>query len=252
MNQRDFAASHYGTRADAYVQSQVHASGEDLDEMEAVLRGRQIDNALDLGCGGGHVSYRVAKYAQRVVACDVTPSMLDAVAKAAAERGLANIETRLAPAESLPFEPGCFDTVLCRFTAHHWADFAAGVREARRVIRTGGMAVFIDTIAPAKRVLDTHLQTMELLRDPSHVRNYTVAEWCVALGEAGFAVKRCTVRRLRMEFESWIKRTHVPTETAKAILKLQSGAPEIVREYYDIATDGSFDLETATMVVGAV
>ncbi len=252
MSQRDFAASHYGARADAYVQSQVHASGEDLDEMEGVLSGHPVHSVLDLGCGGGHVSYRAAKYADRVVACDVTPSMLEAVERTAAERGLTNIETRLAPAEALPFDQGGFDAVLCRFTAHHWSDFAAGLREARRVIRPSGVAVFIDTVAPARRVLDTHLQAMELLRDPSHGRNYAVAEWCAALAEAGFAMQRCTIRRLRMEFKSWIKRTRTPAETAEAILRLQRGAPEIVRQYFDISPDGSFDLETATMVVEAV
>ncbi len=251
MTQRDFAASHYGARAEAYVQSQVHASGDDLDEMEGILSLRHARNVLDLGCGGGHVSYRAAKYADRVVACDVTPSMLEAVAKTAAERGLANIETRLAPAEALPFEPNCFDMVLCRFTAHHWTDFAAGLREARRVMQPGGVAVFIDTIAPMRRVLDTHLQAMELLRDPSHVRNYTVAEWGAVLAEAGFALERCTVRRLRMEFASWTKRTRTPAETVEAILRLQNGAPEIVRDYFEIAPDGSFNLETATMVVEA-
>ncbi len=252
MTQREFAASCYGARADAYVQSQVHASGEDLDEMEAVLRGRRASRVLDLGCGGGHVSYRAARYADNVVACDVTPSMLEAVAKTAVEKGLANIETRLAPAEALPFESGSFDAVLCRFTAHHWSDFAAGLREARRVIQPGGWAVFIDTVAPVRRVLDTHLQAMELLRDPSHVRNYAVAEWCAVLAEAGFALQRCTVRRLRMEFETWVKRTNTPLETAQAILRLQQGAPDIVRHYFNIAPDGSFDLETATMVVEAI
>ncbi len=252
MTERDFMASHYSTRADAYVQSSVHASGEDLDEMEAVLSNLRARNVLDLGCGGGHVSYRASKYADRIVACDVTPSMLDAVAKTAAEKELTNIVTQLARAEALPFEPGNFDMVLCRFTAHHWSDFSAGLREARRVIQPGGLAVFIDTVAPAKRVLDTHLQAIELLRDPSHVRNYAVAEWCAMLAEADFALQRCTVRRLRMEFKSWTERTRTPVETAEAILRLQQGAPEIVRQYFNIARDGSFDLETATMVVEAV
>lgn len=252
MTQSDFAASHYGVRADAYVRSQVHASSEDLDEMEEILGRRRSHNALDLGCGGGHVSYRAAKYADHIVACDVTPSMLEAVAKEAARKGLENIETFLASAEALPFGAGYFDTVLCRFTAHHWSDFAAGLREARRVIQAGGAAVFIDTVAPVRRVLDTHLQAMELLRDPSHVRNYTVAEWCVLLAEAGFSLQRCTVRRLRMEFESWVERTRTPTDTAAAIFRLQRAAPEDVKHYFNIAEDGSFELDVATLVVEAI
>ncbi len=252
MTEQNFAASHYGARADAYVQSQVHASGADLDEMEAFLAESHHHSVLDLGCGGGHVSYRAAKHAGRVVAYDVTPTMLDAVARTAAQKGLANIETSQGTAEALPFDAGSFDAVLCRFTAHHWSDFAAGLREARRVIQPGCSAVFIDTIAPARRVLDSHLQAMELLRDPSHVRNYTLAEWFGALAEAGFAVQRCTVRRLRMEFASWIKRTATPVDAAHAVLRLQQGAPDSVKQYFRIAPEGDFDLEAATIMVKAV
>ncbi|MGE4481816.1 class I SAM-dependent methyltransferase [Acidocella sp.] len=220
--------------------------------MEIVLSRRDISKALDLGCGGGHVSYRAALYAAHVTACDVTPSMLDAVARTAREKGLNNIETCLAPAEKLPFGDASFDAVLCRFSAHHWVDFSGGLREARRVADMGAVGVFIDTVAPPGSVSDTHLQAMELLRDPSHVRNYAVAQWCGALAEAGFAVQSCTTRRVRMEFESWVKRTHTPVHMVEAILGLQRGAPDIVGRYFAIAPDGSFDLDVATMIVRAI
>lgn len=252
MNQRNFTADHYGVRTEAYVQSQVHAAGEDLDEMEAMLRALKPERVLDLGCGGGHVSYRAAKYARNVFACDITHGMLEAVAKEAATKGLENIETKQAAAEDLPFEAGYFDVALCRFTAHHWSDFLAGLKQARRVIKPGGTALFIDTLAPVQRVLDTHLQAMEVSRDPSHVRNYSVVEWCCALAEAGFSMRNCTVRRLRMEFKSWTQRTRTPEVTVAAIRQLQNSAPESVRDYFKISDDGSFELEVASMQVQAI
>ena len=39
----------FGPRAQAYVQSAVHASGEDLDALEALARRRRPTRALDLG-----------------------------------------------------------------------------------------------------------------------------------------------------------------------------------------------------------
>ena len=78
-------------RAAAYVASAVHSSGADLDQIEAFVRGRAGARVLDLGCGGGHVSYRVAPHVREVVACDLTPDMLAQVKRPAAERGLANI-----------------------------------------------------------------------------------------------------------------------------------------------------------------
>lgn len=251
MSQQEFAAAQYAPRAADYVTSIVHAGGPDLDQIEALLAGMGEAVVLDLGCGGGHVSYRAAPHVARVVAVDVTAEMLRQVKKAASERGLGNIETRQAAAEALPFAEGAFDVVLCRFSAHHWQDFAAGLREARRVLKPGGLAVFIDTVAPNARVLDTHLQAMELLRDASHVRNYAVPEWVAELARAGFSLREFTLRRLRMEFPVWIARTQTPPEMAAAIRRLQRGAPDEVQAYFGIGADGSFDVDSAAFVLGA-
>jgi len=247
-SQPNFAATHYAPRAQDYVTSAVHSSGDDLDQLEAELRGQGGARVLDLGCGGGHVSYRAAPHVAEVVACDVTRSMLEAVAATAAERGLRNIVVQQAAAENLPFAEAAFDMVLCRFTAHHWQDMEAGLREARRVLKPGGRALFIDTIAPAGAALDTHLQSVELLRDVSHVRSYSLAEWAAALARSGFMLEGVTIRRLRMEFASWIARTRTPPQHAAAIRSLQDGAAEAVRTYFAIGEDGSFDLEAATML----
>lgn len=245
-SQQDFAAEHYASRARDYVTSAVHSSGDDLDQIEAALRGRSDAIVLDLGCGGGHVSYRAAPHVAEVIACDVTPSMLEAVAATAAERKLPNIAVQQAPAENLPFPNASFDFVLCRFTAHHWQDLDAGLREARRVLRAGGRAIVIDTIAPEDRVLDTYVQAIEVLRDASHVRNYGLSEWVSALSRARFAVEGIIVRRLRMEFPVWIARTQTPQSHAEAIRSLQAAAPSAVRDHFAIGEDGSFDLEAAT------
>jgi SAM-dependent methyltransferase len=251
-SQQDFAAAQYGVRARDYVTSAVHSSGADLDQMEEELRGRGSARVLDLGCGGGHVSYRAAPHVAAVVACDVTASMLEAVAATAAERGLSNISVRQGAAEKLPFEDGAFDVVLSRFTTHHWQNMEAGLREARRVLKAGDRAVFIDSVAPAERVLDSHLQTVELLRDVSHVRNYSVAEWVAGLARAGFDTQTITTRKLRMDFPVWIARTRTPEAHAAAIRSLQESAPASVRAHFGIGLDGSFDLDVVTMVVSAV
>lgn len=249
--EQTYVAQHYAPRAQDYVTSLVHSTGEDLDQLEAWLRRHRPARLVDLGCGGGHVSYRAAPHVGRVTACDVTPAMLDAVARTAAERGLGTIDTVEAAAERLPFEAGRFEAVACRFSAHHWGDLEGGLREARRVLTPGGRGLFIDSVAPGRPALDSHLQTVELLRDPSHGRNYTVAEWVAGFQRAGFALEGVTPRRLRMDYPVWIARTRAPDVMAAAIRALQRGASPAVREHFAIGEDGGFDLDVVTFEVVA-
>lgn len=242
---QDFVSEAYGPRASAYLTSAVHSSGEDLDWIERLVSGMAAARALDLGCGGGHVSYRVAPHVAEVVAVDVSSRMLETVASAAAERGLRNIFTQQSAAEKLPFDDARFDLVLSRFSAHHWRDLEAALREARRVLAPGGRAIFIDSVSPASPLPDSHLQTIELLRDPSHVRNYTVSEWTAALARAGLEITSIQPRHLRIEFASWIARTRTPATLTEAIRLLQQGAPQEVRDHFRFEPDGSFLLGAA-------
>lgn len=245
--QHEFVAAHYAPRAAAYVSSAVHSGGADLDQIEAFVRGCADARVLDLGCGGGHVSYRVAPHVREVVACDLTPDMLVQVKRTAVERGLGNIVTQQAAAERLPFADSAFDIVLCRYSTHHWNNMEAGLREARRVLKSAGRAIFADAVAPAHPLLDTHLQAIELLRDPSHVRNYSAAEWIAALARSGFSVTGLTPRKVRLEFAVWTERTKTGELYANAIRSLQTQASAAVRDHFAISADGGFELDALTI-----
>ncbi|MBX6324344.1 MAG: class I SAM-dependent methyltransferase [Rhodospirillaceae bacterium] len=237
----------FGPRAAAYVTSTVHAQGEDLQQLAALAKGRAGGRALDLGCGGGHVSFAVAPHLGEVVAYDLSEEMLAAVAATAAARGLANIRTQAGRVEALPFADAGFDLVLTRFSAHHWDDLDAALAEARRVLRPDGRAAFADGVSPGPPLLDTFLQAIELLRDPSHVRNYSVEEWRQALTRAGFRPGAVTRRRVRLEFATWIARMATPEPHVAAIRSLQARMPEEVARHFAVEPDGSFLLDTMVM-----
>ncbi|MBB4197515.1 SAM-dependent methyltransferase [Rhodoblastus sphagnicola] len=233
----------FGPRAGAYVASAVHASGADLALVAERAAQIRPARALDLGCGGGHVAYALAPHVGNVVAVDLSAAMLAAAREEAARRGLANVETVEAAAERLPFEDQTFDFLVSRFSAHHWRDLGAGLREARRVLRAGAPAFFIDIVSPGVAALDTHLQAFELLRDPSHVRDYSQAEWFDALARAGFAPRACRTWRLRMAFTEWTGRMATPALFAQAILLLQEKADAATRAAFGVAQDGGFWLD---------
>lgn len=243
QHQHALVDSQFGPRAQAYVESAVHAAGPDLDALVAIVERAAPGRAIDVGTGGGHVAYLLARHAQSVTATDLSDDMLAAVATTARERGLANLETILAPAEHLPFEDVTFDFAACRFSAHHWHDWEAGLRQTRRVLKPGARAIFIDAYSPGRPLLDTYLQTIELLRDQSHVRDYTTAEWTAALWRAGFTVEGVRTWRLRLEFAAWTARMRTPPLNVEAIRALQTAADAETRAYFAIEADGSFLLD---------
>jgi SAM-dependent methyltransferase len=233
----------FGTRAAAYLSSAVHAQGADLAALAALVAAQSPMRVLDLGCGAGHVSFAVAPHAEAVVAYDLSANMLEVVARAAAERGFANITTRQGVAEHLPFPDASFDCVLSRYSAHHWRDFEAGLREAARVLKPGGLAGFVDAVSPGAPLLDTYLQTIELLRDPSHVRDYARAEWESAMVRAGLTPGPVTPHRVRLDFAVWVVRMRTPKLQADAIRAIQAVMSESVTRHFEIGPDGSFTLD---------
>lgn len=234
----------YATRAQAYLTSAVHAQGEDLKRMASLIGSRPDAIALDMGCGGGHVAFQMAGLVNKVVAYDLTDAMLTTVAAEAQRRGLPNIVTKQGAAETLPCPDASFDVVATRYSAHHWHSFTEGLAQMHRALKPHGLALFMDVVTPGVPLLDTWLQSMELLRDASHVRNASLAEWTSTLTSLGFAVGEVEKYRLRLEFNSWTERMNTPATHVAAIRSLQQRAAAAVTNYFEIEQDGSFTVDT--------
>jgi ubiquinone/menaquinone biosynthesis C-methylase UbiE len=237
----------FGEQANAYLNSTVHAQGSEFALLQAAVAGCRDARVLDLGCGAGHVSFQVAPLVAEVVAYDLSEQMLEVVAQAATVRELSNLRTVQGVAECLPFADNEFDFVFSRYSAHHWSDLGLALREARRVLKPGGVAAFIDVMSPGTPLLDTHLQAVEVLRDSSHVRDYSCAEWLRQVGEAGLQVRSHTRQRLHIDFTSWVERMRTPLVFREAILALQAAVGEEVREYFEVANDGSFSFDVLVL-----
>ena len=175
--------------------------------------------------------------------------MLSVVEREAKARGHAGIATRRGAAGQLPFADASLDLIATRFSAHHWPSVPAAVAEIVRVLAPGGTLVVIDVIAPESALLDTILQTLELLRDLSHVRNYRASEWRSMLSVPGLTSASGESWKLRLEFASWIRRIATPARRVEALRAVFDDLPAEAREYFAVAADGSFSCDVQWLEV---
>jgi SAM-dependent methyltransferase len=247
MDLNDSIRQQFGRAAADYAVSAVHRAGPDLYAMLAAAPIASGSRVLDVGCGAGHTALAFAARGASVVALDLTPAMLETTRRLAAERGL-EVAVELGAAEALPFPEQSFDVVSCRLCAHHFADPAAAVREAARVLRPGGSYLLVDTVAPESPALDTFLNAFEILRDPSHVRDHRTSEWCAMFARAGLGAEVEGRWIIRQGFDDWVRRMATPAVAANAIRALFDGATAEARATFGLSAGShDFDLEFALL-----
>jgi SAM-dependent methyltransferase len=235
----------FGNVAANYATSTVHASGEDLNRMVQFANLAGNERALDAGCGAGHTALAFAPHVAQVVAYDLTASMLDQVNQLASQRGVTNLITQRGDVEVLPFDDASFDVVVSRYSAHHWPHPARALSEFKRVLKPNGQFILSDIVAAEDPTLDTFLQTVELLRDPSHVRDHSISQWNMMLRDTGFTSEVLFTWQLPLDFDSWVTRMATPAPSVSIIKTLFDGAPSEVRVAMDVQPNYHFQIPGA-------
>lgn len=133
----------HGTIADVYDRLLVPLLFEfyaaDLASRVAMLEVRDV---LETAAGTGVLTRQLAAALvddTRIVATDLNKPMLD-LGKARCPDS--RIQWRCADALELPFEPECFDAVVCQFGVMFFPDKARAFREVLRVLKPGGHFLF--------------------------------------------------------------------------------------------------------------
>jgi ubiquinone/menaquinone biosynthesis C-methylase UbiE len=214
----------FGAAAADYAASSVHAKGESLARLVALVGPQRHWHVLDVATGAGHTALALAPHVAHVVASDITDPMLVEAARLAKERGLRNVETAHADASALPFPDRSFDLVTCRLAAHHFPDPAGFMSESWRVLKPGGAFALVDNISPDTDTLPgasreeayrtaADYNAYEKLRDPSHGRCLSLAEWSALLTRTGFADIRSEHMDQDIAFEPWAQRMRCDAAT---------------------------------------
>jgi SAM-dependent methyltransferase len=119
----------------------------------------------------------------------------------------------VARGEDLPFADSSFDAVVSRVAHHHFDDSAASVREMARV--SAGLVAVVDNL-----FMSDEAEEADRLRDPSHVRNYSEAEWREMFAEAGLDVEAVQRFDKPIEFQPWLDRVGCEGEDAERVREL--------------------------------
>jgi SAM-dependent methyltransferase len=186
----------WSDRAQAYRDSKAHSQGPDLDLVVEWAAGHT--SAIDVATGGGHVARRLREGGLQVVSCDPSPGMQPDV---------------ICFAEDLPFDDSSFELAVTRVAAHHFADPAKATAELARV--ASRTVVVVDNL-----FMGEPSEEAEKLRDPSHVRNYSEAEWRAFFAAAGLTVDEVQTFDFPIELDPWLERTECFGQDAVRVREL--------------------------------
>ncbi len=220
---KDRVKAQFAATAANYVVSKGHASGDDLARLVELAAPTEDDVALDIATGGGHTALAVAKTAGTVVASDFTQKMLLTARDFIGSKGMTNVAYALADAEDLPFADHAFSLVTTRIAPHHFPDTRAFIHEVARVLEPGGRFLLEDSAVPEGEAGDL-LNRIEKLRDGSHVRSATEAEWLALLADAEFEVVSVELYRKEHELEQWIGRANANAAEVRSAWENASAA----------------------------
>ena len=108
---------------------------------------------LDIGCGTGDLSLALSALGH-VTGCDFCRPMLRIGREKIARSGGGNrIDLLEGDALTLPFRDGTFDAAVSAFVLRNLGDAQKGVREMRRVLRSGGVLGVLDFSMPQAPIL---------------------------------------------------------------------------------------------------
>jgi SAM-dependent methyltransferase len=135
--------------SDASAGARNAAANTDAITTASHSRGGELSGlrVADIGAGLGVASLLLAERGARPELVDLAPSRLQAAGAMLESRGFGGrFGLHVAKAEELPFDDASLDRLFTRSVLIH-TDLAAALREARRVLKPGGVALFVEPMA---------------------------------------------------------------------------------------------------------
>jgi len=206
----------------------IWAALAELVEAQPLLGPADWGEVVDIGCGNGFHLPMLADRARRVTGVEPHPGLAATAARRVA--GRANVTVRQGTAQELPLPNASVDLVHARWAYFFGPGCEPGLREVERVLRRGGLAVFLDhdgTRSEVGRWFAAGLVADGLPHDAAGLEGF----WA----RRGFARRRLDIR---WHFES--------RADLAAVLGIEFPAPVVARALREVdERGGGWDVSAA-------
>jgi SAM-dependent methyltransferase len=113
---------------------------------EALIKSLNYCHVADLGAGEGTLSQLLAQRAEKVIAVDLSPKMVEYAQSLAHKNGLHNLEFRIGDIESPPIDNGTIDLAILSQALHHAENPQRAIDAAFRILKPGGRIIILDLL----------------------------------------------------------------------------------------------------------
>lgn len=113
---------------------------------EALIKVLNYRIVADLGAGEGTLAQLLAQRAEKVIAVDLSPKMVEFGQNLANQNGLTNLEYRIGDIEDPPIETTSLDLAILSQALHHAAHPQRALDAAFRILKPGGRLIVLDLL----------------------------------------------------------------------------------------------------------
>ena len=213
-NSRDEVQQEFTRQAKQMASASAFHERGAIERMVIYLGDSAAHRVLDLACGPGIVAEAIAPHVGEVMGIDATPEMIRLAKERLKKARLLNAGFVVADAGQLPFQRERFDQVVTRLSFHHFTDVPAVLSEMRRVLPARGRLIVADVVSSEDADESALHNSLEKLRDPTHVRMYSASSLLDILYFGGFRVMHHETWRQARTFSEWAAIVADPARTA--------------------------------------
>lgn len=174
------------------------------------------DTVFEAAAGTAACGRAIAPFVNSVTCLDATESMLEVGKEKAEKENLSNISFKEGVVEDIPFPDETFDIVISRLGFHHFMDIERPFQEMNRVLKKAGKLVIIDMEAAPEEIREVQ-DSIEILRDSSHVKNISNEEFVEMYKNNNFNIIKNETTEIEVSLEAWMELTNTPLEAKKKI-----------------------------------